>query len=314
MPPPPFTWPPTIATSTSDNIANDSSVAGANVTDALDTLAGQVSARASEAAIITKLAPMHWWNANHTVVSGGLVDSVTDLGSVPKDFTQVGAARAALGVDGNAQTYLTFAGAQSYRAGVVADWTFASNGTGCTFAYILSRTALALGFEAILGTVAGDTTKNGFDVYWGFVSATDQGPLFQITMSTLNQYVVYCETAFVALNNAVAVIVRTFGATPPSRTLNGATNNPIAVSTQLNGQPRASGVRNAAYNVGAPTNPLTLGRRADLGAGQFLNARVYDVLIHNNPWSDAECELWLQYARIRQGLPPQYGWPTALAP
>jgi hypothetical protein len=333
-----------------DDVSNASTVAGATATDALNTLEGEITAVATsvsqlssggggmpadvfavddtpdllisptgsviryptEAAIVAQLAPLHWWNANHTVITGGLVDTITDIGSSPKNFTQVGAARAAVGVDGSGQNYLNFAGAQYYQAGVAADWTFASNGTACTYAYIFSRTALATTFELIFGTAANDTTKIGFDATWGFASASDQGPYFSVVGGTLNSYVTYTETAILGLNTIVAVIVRTFGNTPPPRTSNGVANTPIAVHQSANGQPRSWAPKNLAYNAGPAANTLTLGRRADLAAGQFLNARMYDVLIHNNAWSDAECDVFLQYARTRQSQTPQYGWPLSL--
>lgn len=307
-PPPPPAAAPTALTS--DDIGNASTVPGATVTDALE----HVIRYPDEAAITAQLAPLHWWNANHTVVSGGLADTLVDIGSAPKDFAQVGAARAAVATDGNGQNYLDFAGSQYYRAGVAADWTFCSNGTACTYAAIMSRTALATGAEALLGTVSGDTTKIGFDIYWGFVSATDQGPQFFVCNAALNVYVVYCENTILGTNVVIAAIFRSYGQTAPARTVNGATNTPLGVHHSVNGQPRAQGVRNATYNLGAAANPLTLGRRADLGAGQFLKARVYDVLIHNNAWSDAECDLFLQYARTRQGLTPEFGWPYVLTP
>lgn len=269
----------------------------------------------NEAAILQSLAPLHWWNANHVVQSGGLVDSLVDIGTSPKNFTQVGAARAPLFTDAAGQVSLSLDGvADYYQAGVPADWTFGSNGTGCTFALIgLRDTLSATAFgEAIFGTVSGDTTKNGFDLFWGFVSAVDQGPLFVTTGSTLNTYVLYTETAILGLGVVWTVVVRTFGRTPPARIANGVTNNPIGCQMQCFSQTRATCIRNLAYNTGAPTFALTLGRRADLGAGQFFKGKVYDVMIHNDAYSDAEVNLWLQYARIRQGLAPQTGWPFSL--
>lgn len=314
----PWVWPPVnvdVDLDSSD-IANVSNVPGATVTDALNTLAIRTP---DEAAILASLAPTHWWNANHTVITGGLVDTMVDIGSAPKNFAQVGAARCAVGVDTSGQNYFDFLGAQYYRAGVAADWTPFSDGTVCTYALIISRTAAPTGAEAIVGTVSGDTTKNGFDYYWGFTSATDHGPQHLVCRSTLNQYVIYTESSFLGLSSGLAdflclAIVRTNGATPPNRTSNGVTNQSIGATMDFNGHRRAWCQRNVTYNTGAAANPLTLGRRADLAAGQFLNARVYDVVLDSKCWSDSECQLWLQYARSRQGLGQQFGWPNVMLP
>ncbi len=282
-------------------ITNDSAVAGLDVTAALNTLQLE-AAQLSESQVLAANTPAHWWSSDHTVQTGGLVDAITDIGSVPKDFTQSGVARCATAVDGNGQTYVDFTDANAshfYQAGVAADWKFTNDGTACTYAMLFSKPGLATAAEFLLSTGSADTTRIGFDLLWEFTSAADQGVRFEIDAASAGNWVTYVvATMTPAVRTLFLVIVRTYGPVIVKGALNGVT--PITVGAQLHvsGLLRSQASRNAAYNNANPSNTLTLGR-SPVAAANFASMRLYNVMLDSKVWSDDQIDYMFRFARGR---------------
>lgn len=120
----PWSWPPVLTPDlTSDNIANESSVPGANVTEALDALQSEISAVSFSADII----PLARWRASDAILVGGQVQTITDTGSMLKDFVAIDPTRrVGYATDTSGRPYLDFgpAALSCMSAGVAADWQF----------------------------------------------------------------------------------------------------------------------------------------------------------------------------------------------
>lgn len=280
-------------------LAEDSEASGAKkYSSVLEVL----TSRVSEAGIVSKINPRNWWNANHTVESGGLVDTLADIGNTPKDFTQAGAARAPIGTDANGQKYLALDGANDYyQAGLASDWTHLHNGTGCTYALIIAKTALATAVEDILGTGGVDSTLAGFTLRWNYVSASDQGPAMYIAGGSAGNFVVYVETTILAASPAVFLVIwRFFGGVVASKTIGGVTSIQDDAQLRVGGHMRSRCARNANVSGSNPTYALTLGRAA-AGAANYTAVRIYDAVLDSGVWTDAQCDLFLRYALTRAG-------------
>lgn len=88
--------------------------------------------------LVAELAPTHIWRASNVTLSGGNIDTFTDLGSIPKNFVFTGGSRAVPGVDGNGKDYAQFSSA-TYTAGVIADWNFLHQAiSSWTLLYVMS--------------------------------------------------------------------------------------------------------------------------------------------------------------------------------
>lgn len=286
----------------------DSAASGAPVTfsaTAIATYVASVLPSLPAASVGSAINPLHWWRADNTLQSGGLVDTITDNGSSPKNFTQTGVPRAPTATDGNGQVYLALDGtADYYVAGAVADWAFLSNGTPSTIALIIARPSLATIDETIMGGFAFDPTKIGTELLWSFASAAVQGPSFAIAGAVSANYVLFCEDR--ALNQAVQVlIIRNAGNGLDLRVLGGCTSGANGIQMRRNGALRTTSYRNAsaAFSASNPTYTLSLGARNAAGTvTQYTKTRIYDVVCDNKVWSDDQCLLFEAYARGK-GVP-----------
>lgn len=258
--------------------------------------------------VSTGIAPLHWWRADNTVQTGGLVDTIVDNGSSPKNFTQTSTARCPTAVDSNGNTYLDFDGtADYYTAGVAADWAFSSNGGPCTVAVVMSRSVLATASQYIVGTGGADSTLVGFDVWLTYTSATAQGPAAAWSKGTNAQFVVYGSELSVVANMQVWIF-RIVGTGSLSSSLGGVTTQPASLTMRRNGVQLQFSPRNPnhTYVSSNPNNTLHMGRQA--GGGAFWRGPVYEVIVDNKIWTDEQCIAYESYAANRyviSGFPAQ---------
>lgn len=249
------------------------------------------------------IAPLHWWRADNTVQSGGLVDTIVDNGSSVKNFTQTGTNRVATGVDGNGKTYLNFVAAASnfYLSGAVADWAFANNGAAFTIAIVMSRSGLATGTEAMLGTCE-DAPNIGLVCSYRFVSASDQGIFFSVCRGTSGQYVVYNEDS--SVNTSLQVVIIRMTGDYLSKTIGATTSNAATGQIRRNAILKSTSARNPSngFNTANPTNVLTLGRDPAANSN-YLTARVYDVILDNKCWTDEQCTGYEAYCASAYSIP-----------
>ena len=249
------------------------------------------------------IAPLHWWRANNTVQTGGLVDTIVDNGSSVKNFTQTGAARTTTALDANGKIYLAFNGTtQYYTAGVAADWTFANNGTPSTCVVVLAKPSLATALEGVVGTGGADASRVGFDTTWGFASSTNQGLSWSIGRGTAGQYVAYLANGYVNLNVQVWII-RVAGEYL-GQTLGGVTAESYQATARINGVDQVTSIRNAsnAFSTASPSFPLTLARLSSTSTN-YTNCRVYEVIVDNKLWTDEQCLGYEQYAAQAYSIP-----------
>jgi hypothetical protein len=243
------------------------------------TLLGIASAGAFDP--LTQINPLHYWIASGTSQSGGLVDSLLDVGRTPKNFTQTGAARAPTAVDGGGKTYLAPDGAADfYTAGVAADWQFLNDGTPWTLCMIYHRTAAPTAAEMVLDDANGSTGSVGMSLQF-----STGGPTAYIFCGTGGQYVQVCESEILNTNLSVLVVRHTGDNGVLSNA--GITSRPEDMTMRRNGVTVASSARNTGvgYSGTTPTNTLTLFRRAAT-ADRFAGHRLYELLITDSAISD----------------------------
>ena len=254
--------------------------------------------------ITTKLAPLHWWRADNTVQTGGLVDTIVDNGSVAKDFTQTGAARCPTAVDGNGNTYLAFDGVTDfYTAGVAADWTFMHTATNeSTIALILHQpSALAAGASMLDTGGDGDVTKIGMTLGWTFASAASQGMFYSQQAAVASNYI----TNLVDRNPRYVKrvwILRAGGGGALSGTTGNVTSNLYAAQFNDTGTPRAWCAKGtAAQSSASPSFTLTLGAGSG-GTSAKSPARIYEVVVDNKLWTDEQVAFFEAYAGAKYGF------------
>lgn len=234
--------------------------------------------------VAVDINPLHWWRGDNTVQTGGLVDTIVDNGSSPKNFTQTGAARSPTAVDGNGQTYLALDGvADFYQAGAVADWKFLNDGSPWTVALIFQRTAAIVAIEALIDTTDLTTNSTGMFAALNIVSGV-QGPQAAITKSSPTNYVQVLNS-FILDTTLQVVLIRHKGQSIAVSA--GVTDIPVDIRMSRNGFEVSTCTNNTTPSPYANTNPsftLTLGRRSST-AGSFSAARIYDVIVDNKCWS-----------------------------
>jgi hypothetical protein len=249
--------------------------------------------------ISTSIAPLHWWRADNTVQTGGLVDTIVDNGTSPINFTQTGAARCPVATDGLSHDYLAFDGAADYYlAGVASNWAFMSDGTTNTLALIFAQPTIAGADQTLIATAGFDPSKIGFELIWSVVSSTQQGPSYAVSRASSPNYVLFVEDR--SLYQPIQVfILRNVGAGLELRNLGGCTSGANTVQVRRNGVMRTTSYRNASFgfNSAAPSHTLSLGARNTGAQTQFSSARIYDVVLDNKVWSDDQCLVFERYAR-----------------
>jgi hypothetical protein len=269
--------------------------AGSDRVDATITSTGG-GGGGSSFSVATDIAPMHWWLASINSQTSGLVDSLTDQGSTPRNFTQSGTPRSPVATDGNGKTYLALDGSNDYyQAGAVADWKFLSDGSAFTIAMVYHRTALITGTETLLDTTDTTSTQTGLTLFLDYNTSTSQGVRSFIGASSAGNSPLGC-TSRVPDTNLTTVLWRFYGNnTNASGT--GATPTPVDSHLRRRGIVVSTSAVNA--NPFANTNPsytLTLGRRSNT-SGFFCAARVYEIVIDNKAWSDRQVLGYEAYAQ-----------------
>lgn len=253
--------------------------------------------------IATDIAPLHWWNANTTAQSGGLVDSITDVGSSPKDFTQSGAARAPTAVDGNGNTYLALDGvADFYQAGVAADWAFMSNGTSSTIALVYHQTVAAGAQQTLLDTCNSSSLSNGAVLMMRYTGASNWGPAWATAHGVVGESASALQNLNPFLNKQVLVLRNEYGDAQGAGSPQG-DNVPLQYDAdlRLGGRLRSWDQRNSHVHASTASFPLTLGRRSSTAA-LFSPARIYEIIIDNKAWSDRQVIGFENYVRATYGL------------
>jgi hypothetical protein len=303
-----------------------SATTAVNVGSAIAPSAGQIlTATSSTAAtwqsvastfsIGTDINPLHWWRADNTVQTGGLVDTIVDNGTSPKNFTQTLTPRCPTAVDGNGKAYLAPDGANDfYQAGAVADWKFLNDGSPWTICMVYQRNALVVAVESLVDTTDNTTTSTGMFLVHGFVSSVKQGPECAITSSTASAFV-QVTNSFVPNTNLEILIIRHTGTNSSVPTIAAGGTSSFAVDMMMRRQgaqvsQSTNSVTNPPYNATssvtyANTNPsfvLTLFRRASTAAS-FSAARLYELLIHNTALTDGQIQGYESYAHLIYGTP-----------
>lgn len=246
-------------------------------------------------AIATDIAPLHWYLGSQTTRSGGLVDSINDQGSLAKNFTQSGAPRCPVAVDGNGKTYLAPDGAADfYTAGAVADWAFLNNGAPWTIALVYQRAVIASALESILDTTDHTTGSTGIGLLYSFTSAAIQGPQFLMTSGAAGSSPVVAQSLLPS--TALTVLILRFSGDNSQISAGGIT--PTAPDLQMRRQAALVNFCNKknVYNVANPSFNMTLFRRANT-ADRFGAVRLYDMIIDNKAWSDRQVAGYEEYAR-----------------
>lgn len=247
--------------------------------------------------------PLHWWRGDNTVQSGGLVDTITDNGSSPKNFTQSGAPRCPTAVDGNSRTYLAPDGSVDfYTAGVASDWKFLNDGSPWTVMLVFHRTALISAIEFLLDTTDGTTGSTGFYTLLSYTSATKQGPQSAITFSS-GSNLVQLVNSFIPNTSLQLLILRHTGWNY-AVTLGTGSSVAVDLIMRRNGvlvNQCGPGGSVPAYVNTNPLSALTLFRRS-VTSGNFSSARLYDCIVDNKAWSDRQVAGAEAYARAQYGV------------
>lgn len=252
--------------------------------------------------VANNIGPAHWWRADNTVQSSGLVDTIVDNGSAPLNFTQTSTPRCPTAVDGLGNTYLAPDGSVDfYQAGVAADWAFLHNGSPFTVAIVFQRAALIVATETLLDTANGSSANIGVALGLSYVSATVQGPFFYIGAGSLGNQV-QALIQKIPNTNLEVLIVRHNG---DGTVINTAVDRPIDATMRRGGRLAGVSQRNTggtAYSASAAAGALTL-FRASAGSTLFGAARVYDIIVDTKAWNDNQCVGYEEYARVRYGVP-----------
>lgn len=235
------------------------------------------------------LSPKHRWTAGTTVQSGGLVDTITDLGSGGKNMTAAGAARVATATDANGKTYLSFGGSGIYTAGVAADWAFLHNAlaTYTVFVVYADATPTAVATETILSSMNWSGSGTGMNIVHGF--NTGHGFDFAIFGGTLNAGMSAGRLKS-AYNTGAEVWAFTFHG--PFRAAGGGSNNfggfsssPTwgtgttlqAITLNCGGCQVGGNFSSGTFSTANPNGALTMGSMAD--GNVKLSGRIYEIMI-----------------------------------
>lgn len=258
--------------------------------------------RGTSFTIASDINPLHWWRADNTVQSGGLVDTIVDNGSSPLNFTQTGAARAPTAVDGNSKTYLALDGANDfYQSGAVSDWKYLNDGSPFTIAIIYHRNALITAPEMLLDTTNFTSGSTGFCMFLDFVSSTVQGIRCFVSNGVGGTSPIGA-TSRVPSTSLTCLVVRYFGDST-NHSAPGFVNLPIDLMLRRHGALVATCAKNAnTFNNISPSFTMTLGRQSN-SAGAFTSARIYETLIDNKAWSDRQILGFETYARTTYSVP-----------
>jgi len=239
-----------------------------------------------------EIDPLHWWRATDVTESGGLVDSLNDLGSLAKNFAQVGAARAPLGTDVNGKVYLDLTAADSYLAGVAADWAFLNNGEPFTIAIVYHRPTLLTATETLLQTGAGLSANTGISVSLVYSTAALQGPVCWVQRASGG-------TSAIGVSHSVpstvieTLIIQNNGSAQTALTVNGFVQTSPDMVMRRRGREVSRATRSQTHSTANPANALTL-------AG--ITTRIYEVVVDNKPWSERQALGWEDYARSRYAI------------
>lgn len=256
--------------------------------------------------IATDIAPLHRWRASGTVQTGGLVDTITDVGSLPKNFSQILGARAPTAVDGAGDTYLALDGISDYYlAGAVGDWDYLHNGSPWTVAIVYHRTA-QVATEDLLDTCDHNAGLAGASIFLRFGSATAYGPAAIIAAAVAGQT---CAAVESQESNSIGtlkqlIVFRMTGDNSNAIPLGDTAPSPVDMILRRLGMLVSTCAKSThAFSGSNSAFTLALGRRANT-AGQFSAARIYEILIDNKAWSDrqisgAEAELRSTYHLTR---------------
>jgi hypothetical protein len=255
------------------------------------------------------LAPLHWWKASNNSQTGGLVDSVTDTGSSPKNFTATGANRAATGTDANGLTYLALSGSL-YQAGAAADWAFMSNGSPWTMMVVINKTAFTSGvFEAFLATMT--YSSSGHGLRFSLVANTNlpgPTPIAGWEMSIHNGGGIIVSPY---LRNPAPTGVQVacwqysgYGVASQTSEFTSITGTSVmrALRLNLNGEyVTATGDSNAARAT-TPDTALTLGAFGSGSGFTKATVRFYELMLLNRTVSDQQVQQYAAYAAATYGI------------
>lgn len=318
----PWNWPPVLAPSlTSDNVANESDVPGANVTEALNNLQTEISSISFSADIV----PLARWRASDAVLVGGQVQSITDTGTMLKDFVAIDPTRrVGYGTDTGGRPYLDFgpAAVSCLSAGVAADWQFLNDDSSVySISIIGAITAIppANSADLILNTSGYASANRG--IWWCLCQDGTGAPGigFEVGVLDNGQY----NARYSVRQRNVNMLATAPDYHPRVWTMNyyriSATNQGIAGFTgspsgntapsadlwqgrHLMVEASAQGMR--SVNQLPPTNPMTLGggRIGAIGVDVPLqNARIYEVAIYPRTITGSVQASLAQYAADTYG-------------
>ncbi len=237
--------------------------------------------------------PLHFYrpidDATHTVLSGGNVDTLKDIGrsATALNLQQTtDSLRFTHGIDGTTGQHFMSSSDGTHKMsdviGTVADWDFAGrmfDGDGCTVACIVKSTAAST-FGVVMNTnsTLSVSGNNGFYLIVNS-SAGTRGLVFNFTSSTPIQ----CLPTAAAAGSVPSTYVVIFR----FRRL-----DPIVSEDLTEGEIRSNGVSiahqtpraNPFDDTRSPTNVLQVGE-AD-AAGNGIIGEIYELVLDDRWWSD----------------------------
>jgi hypothetical protein len=257
-------------------------------------------------------APASWYRASSVSVSGGLVDTINDAGSLAKNLTASGADRCALGTDAESKTYLDLA-TDFYQAGVAADWKWLHDfSTDWTIGIVTAKPTWPLPSSVPLCLLAtmNWTTSQGFSLMCG----VNNTPVGSVTVwgwetiicsgAALNMQL--CTGKSQAASTAKQVTVVRFcrqrtdvqysgigAANPPSNewgNVGDVFHNGVICARQ-------SLQQNNTVGTGNPVATLTLGSFGNRAVP--YTGRLYEIVMWKRRLSDVDVGLYSQDAATR---------------
>jgi hypothetical protein len=271
--------------------------------------------------VATNLNPKHWWRADNTVQTGGLVDSIADNGTGGRPFAQAGAARAPIAVDGDGKTYLALDGvADFYIAGSAADWTWLHNGSKMWTLFVVMQpptisaagthqsilatmnySSSGIGMFVAIGENGGDAA--GFPANWYNEAAIYGGGARQSSIWNQSQQDTrkgVFTFRSLAYNSQVAGVDFTslgaeFQTNRQARTLQIWKGDQVVTSSRS-----PSSGASSYFNQANPAGALRLSGFTD--GPRLTGAKVYEILLADRVFSERDTRNYIYYAETKYNL------------
>lgn len=247
---------------------------------------------ASSFSVLTDINPRHYWRASSTSQSGGLVDTITDAGRVPKNFTQTGSARCPTGTDGAGKTYLAPDGvADYYQAGVASDWSFLQQGGPFTIAMVYHVPSDPGANTYLLSTFSGSGGSEGFWLLNARSSSTVWGPYYSLYKTGTGAII----TADYRKASTGIVTMALVHHGDTGNTISGSSNVIWNAVLYAQGKRVQNTTRSFSYPSITPQAPLSLFASSTPTA--FFPGRLYECWIDDTAQPDWAIQDWMKWAR-----------------